>query len=175
MRKSVLAVAVLASLAAAPVPAVASIDTYAAFLYGTNESPAADLDGFGAATLVIDNVANTVSWAFLVLNIDLPLNNAHIHRGAAGVNGPVIVDFSRSLTGSGLFDADLSQVTPTTASGFYVNLHNATYPGGALRGQLQFVGTAALPPVPEPGSYALMLAGLGVLGFMARRGKRGTG
>jgi hypothetical protein len=173
MRKSVLAFAVLASLATAP--AFASIDTYAAFLYGANEFPAADPDGFGAATLTIDNIADTVSWAFLALNIDLPLTGAHIHNGAAGVNGPVIVDFSGSLTGSGLFDVDLSQINPSTAAGFYVNLHNAAYPKGAIRGQLQYVGTASLPPVPEPGSYALLLAGLGVVGWAARRGKRESG
>lgn len=173
MRKSILAFAVFVSMAS--VPAFASVDTYAAFLYGAKEVPAADPDGFGAATLAIDNVAATVSWAFLALNIDLPLSGAHIHNGVAGSNGPVIVNFSGNLTGSGLFDADLRQITPTTASGFYVNLHNVAYPGGAIRGQLQYVGTATLPPVPEPGSYALMLAGLGVVAFVARRGKRSSG
>jgi hypothetical protein len=167
MRKPILATALLAALASAP--ALASIDTYAAFLYGANENQAADADGFGAATLSIDNVADTVSWAFLALNIDLPLTGAHIHRGAASTNGPVIVDFSASLTGSGLFDTDLNQITPATATGFYVNLHNAAYPSGAIRGQLQYVGTVSLPAVPEPGSLALLLAGLGVVGLAARR------
>ena len=170
MRNSVLTLAVFTSMAGAP--ALAAIDTYTAFLYGANEVPvAADPDGFGVATLSIDNIGGSVSWAILALNIVQPLTGAHIHRNVAGVNGPVIVDFNAQLTGSGLFDADLSQITPTTASGFYVNLHNAVYPGGAIRGQLQYVGTAA-PPVPEPGGLALILAGLGVVGFAARRGRR---
>lgn len=41
-------------------------------------------------------------------------------------------------------------------------LSHAVYIGNAL-------STPALAPVPEPESYALMLAGLGVLGFVARR------
>ena len=35
--------------------------------------------------------------------------------------------------------------------------------------QLDNVSVTAVTPVPEPESYALMLAGLGVLGFMGRR------
>jgi hypothetical protein len=43
----------------------------------------------------------------------------------------------------------------------YLNLHTSTYSGGEIRG--------LLVPVPEPETYALMLAGLGVLGWAARR------
>jgi len=166
MRKSFLALAACAALAAAP--ASAAIDSYIAFLYGANEVPAADPDGFGLATLLIDNTANTISWSILALNIDLPLTGAHIHQAPAGSNGGVIVNFAGSLTGSGLFDSDLALINPGSAAGFYVNLHNAIYPGGAIRGQLEYVGTAT-PPIPEPGTTALMLAGLGIVGFLVRR------
>lgn len=46
---------------------------------------------------------------------------------------------------------------------------------GSYRGTLYFnpntldVGSLTAAPVPEPESYAMMLAGLGALGFMARR------
>ena len=47
----------------------------------------------------------------------------------------------------------------------YINIHTpGTYAGGEIRG--------FLAPVPEPETYALMLAGLGALTLLARRRKR---
>ena len=43
----------------------------------------------------------------------------------------------------------------------YLNIHSAAYPGGEIRG--------FLVPVPEPETYALMMAGLGLVGLAARR------
>jgi hypothetical protein len=49
----------------------------------------------------------------------------------------------------------------------YVNVHTALHPGGAIRGQL-----IEVTAVPEPETYAMLLAGLGFLAFMARRRMR---
>lgn len=48
----------------------------------------------------------------------------------------------------------------------YLNIHTSLFPGGEIRGLLS--------PVPEPESYALLLAGLGVLALFTRRTKRET-
>ncbi len=106
----------------------------------------------------------------MALNIDTP-TGAHIHAGAAGTNGPVIVNFNGMLTGMNLMDTDLGSINPGNAGNFYVNLHNGAFPGGAIRGQLQYIGTVTAP-IPEPETYALMLAGLGLVGFMAKRRAR---
>jgi hypothetical protein len=70
-------------------------------------------------------------------------------------------------------------VTENTATNLYFldsNLNDGEQAtrvaGGALNGQFLFNGTTltwTTAPVPEPGSISLMLAGLGALGFMARR------
>jgi hypothetical protein len=141
--RRVLALA-LAALAVAA-PADARIRAFTVALDGQQEVNGSgtpnqgDPDGTGTAVLVIDDATNTIDWTFTVANIALPLTLAHIHQGAAGSNGTVVVDFSAQLQGSGLVDADLASVIANPA-GFYVNLHNSAFPGGALRGQL-----AALP------------------------------
>lgn len=142
MRKLLIGLVVAAALVAAP--AHADINSFVAFLNGTNEvGGLGDPDGFGIATVVIDTVSNTASWSIIANNIVFPLTGAHIHVGAAGFNGAVIVNFSAALSGNSLFDGDLASITTANAANFYVNLHNSLYPGGAIRGQLQFTGSIA--------------------------------
>jgi len=65
---------------------------------------------------------------------------AHIHQGAAGANGPVIVPFSKNPDGSWspapgakLSDAQLAAYK---AGNTYVNVHSPQHKGGEIRGQL---------------------------------------
>jgi hypothetical protein len=52
----------------------------------------------------------------------------------------------------------------------YVNVHTTANPGGAVRGQLVEVSA-----VPEPSTYAMWLAGLGVVGLLFRRKRQMLG
>lgn len=147
-------------------PAQAEVFQFTAVLNGANETNGTgafgvgDLDGTGIATLFIDSVTNTIDWNFAVNNIVLPLMGAHIHTGGASVNGPIVVNFSGQLTGTGLVDTDLASVLANPGN-FYVNLHNADFTSGAIRGQIT--------PVPEPATVGMMLAGLGLVGWRLRR------
>ncbi|HXX82678.1 MAG TPA: CHRD domain-containing protein [Casimicrobiaceae bacterium] len=66
---------------------------------------------------------------------------AHIHEGAAGANGPVIVPFTK--TADNTFAApDGAKLTEAQYAGFkagnlYVNVHSAKNPGGEVRAQLK--------------------------------------
>jgi len=123
------------------VPAQA-ITTLAASLNGANERPTAgDTDGSGFALVIIDPDTGTVRFALFSVNIANP-TSAHIHRGTSDVAGPVVVNFNPSFSNgiaSGTITtgniALLNEII-ATPGGFYVNLHNADFPGGAIRGQL---------------------------------------
>ncbi len=135
-----------------PARAEAALIQFVVPLSGANEFPAGsgDPDGSGTANLTIDNVALTVSWNITVNNIQLPIFLDHIHSGAAGVNGPVVVDFSAELVGGPIADPDLAAVLANPA-GFYVNVHTNEFPAGAIRGQIA---------APEPATGLLLGTGL---------------
>ena len=145
----------VSGLHAAPILFVVPMD-------GQQEVPGpGDPDGTGTAFLTIDPDALTIDWNILVNNIDFPLTGAHIHQAPAGVAGPIVVDFNSQLTGAGLGDADLAAVVADPAS-YYVNVHNALFPAGAIRGQLG-------APIPVPSALGLVVFGLVSLRLSRRR------
>lgn len=113
-------------------------------LSGANEVPPADPDGTGTAR--VNAAGSLVCWAVTWSNIATP-TRGHIHQGPAGVTGPIVVPFFEAPNGlpstldsvdgctSGV-DPALVQAIRAGPSAFYVNVHNAEFPGGAMRGQL---------------------------------------
>ena len=133
---------------------------------GAAETPAGDPDGSGTATITIDTATREVCWDITVTGI-LPSTASHIHVGAAGVSGDVVVPldtngFDGTTTGCFTVDAatDLAAILANPA-GYYVNIHTADFPAGALRGQLATVPNTALPR--PSGSPLLPVVVLGVL------------
>lgn len=70
----------------------------------------------------------------------------HIHQGAAGVNGPVVVTLfsgpnsDRRIKDKGTTSAPINGAIAdaicASPQNHYVNYHTTVYPGGAIRGQL---------------------------------------
>ena len=116
--------------------------TYAASLTGAAEVPGpGDPDGSGSVEIsIVDEVVDQVCYEMTAGGI-APATAAHIHRGAAGESGPPVVTLEAPTTGevSGCTSASdaLIDAIKTNPSGYYVNVHNAEYPAGAIRGQLR--------------------------------------
>jgi CHRD domain len=140
---------------------------FVAQLTGTAElAPAGDLDGIGAASVTFDivNPADAATgaqacWDLTYSNILTPPILAHIHQGAAGTNGPIVVPFvpftdlgASSATDCTALAPALATQIMTTPENFYVNVHTTDFSLGAIRGQLSAgpvpAGEAHMLPVP---------------------------
>lgn len=138
-------------------------EEFLATLTGANEVPALPAPTTATGTSVFAVVQDT----FLIYRVDVAGINsptlAHIHDGAAGVAGPIVVDLYLGPTRGaaysgplGLAQLRVSQLTKLPSSygatpqdrlnellarmragNLYVNVHSTTYPGGEIRGQIQ--------------------------------------
>jgi hypothetical protein len=111
-------------------------------LRGANEVPPADPDGSGTAGVRMRQGNSEVCFTIAVRDILLPATGAHIHKAPEGQNGDVVIPFTApglSGTSSGCVSANtnLIQDILDNPDGYYVNVHNVQYPGGAVRGQLE--------------------------------------
>lgn len=161
-------------------PSFQTVELMANLRGGAEEVPdPGDPDGTGMATVTLDTATNQITYNINVSNLTLPAAAAHIHEGAQGVAGPVVVPFDAPgadgvASGSVAVDAALIQRIQQNPAGFYVNVHTSDFPGGAARGQLAAAaggtsapaGDAAPTALPATGASSdptLLLAGLALL------------
>jgi CHRD domain len=107
-----------------------------ATLTGKAEVPKGDPDGRGTAEVKING--RSVCWEIKASRVT-KLLAAHIHKGRAGVAGPIVVPFGNTFKAKGCVTAParFAAAIKSNPGAYYVNVHNAKYPGGALRGQLR--------------------------------------
>jgi hypothetical protein len=112
-----------------------------ATLIGAAERPEpGDQDGVGSAAIMIDPAQGTVCYALHVANIE-PAIAAHIHQGGTDTAGPIVVHLNPPTDGNASactegVEPDLLTRIMQDPRAFYVNVHNAEFPDGAVRGQL---------------------------------------
>jgi hypothetical protein len=120
-------------------------DLFEADLTGAEEKPGpGDPDGSGKATIGVDERNKRVCFELEASGIGAP-DNAHIHEGAAGVAGDIVVTLVPPSGSSAPFkssdcvaaEADLLAKIKAGPQNFYVNIHNAEFAAGAIRGQLK--------------------------------------
>jgi CHRD domain len=97
--------------------------------------------GTGTAHLLLDPEQQTICYVIIVERIKLPATAAYIHRGAAGINGPIVVNLrppnaAGLSTGCTHVPRELIVAIMQHSVDYYVNVHNKPHPKGAVRGQL---------------------------------------
>ena len=115
-----------------------------AWLIGSDEAPTTgDPDGHGAADFRIKG--NRVCFRIIAEDIS-QVQAAHIHKAPVGQAGDIVVDlFSFKgknqtvpprISGCAKTTAKIAKDIAKNPDDYYVNVHNADFPGGALRGQI---------------------------------------
>jgi hypothetical protein len=109
-------------------------------LSGKAETPPGAPRGSGVAVVALHGRSLRICWRFAHLHGFNAATYSHIHRGAPGIAGPIVVALS---TGPELRHRGCVRSTAATfkaierdPSGYYVNIHSTHYPGGAVRAQL---------------------------------------
>jgi hypothetical protein len=102
---------------------------------------AGDLDGYGVFAGATQE--GRLCYALAVGAIANP-SAAHIHQAKRGKNGPIVITLTHPTTGNpgsssacATPDAALLAAIRKHPNRFYVNVHNADFPNGAIRGQLR--------------------------------------
>ena len=171
-------------LACAGLLATAAAPLRADFMSTAVLTPGADgaSNSSGSGTVMVDynSASGTFSYTLSWMNLTGEATMAHIHIGAPGVSGPIVIPFfmsnmpatdtmSGTLTSADVVQgaspgistiADVAQAIQNGDA--YVNIHTAEYPAGELRGQL------AETPEPATAGLALLAAAMAA-GILIRR------
>jgi hypothetical protein len=146
-------VAALLGLVPVMASAQATTSTWRANLTGANEVPPVTTDATGTFTATLDEAAGTLTWTLSATGLQ-NITAAHLHTGAAGANGGVVMPLfappggqvtnilnisntSRQSDLSGSLAGNFAGfVTQLKAGTIYVNVHTTQNPGGAIRAQV---------------------------------------
>ena len=168
MFRSIRVAAVAVAVLAAASTRVQAQTSFTAFLNGAQEAPTPSVTpAFGNGTLLLNAARTQITINLRFSGLLAPITVAHIHNGAFGIGGPVILDILRliettpDMRSGTIMNVTTEQANVLLAGNGYFNVHTTAFPGGEIRGQINVV--------PEPSTYLLMATGLGGLVFFARR------
>jgi hypothetical protein len=129
------AVLLAAACAQTSVPARSGANV---ILSGTQEVPPVNTAATGSGTITV-LMDRSVTGS--VMTSGVAGTAAHIHQGAPGQNGPVIIPLTKTADNVWSVPAGIrlndTQYEAFKLGNLYVNLHSAANPGGELRGQLK--------------------------------------
>lgn len=169
---------------------------YRATMSGPAEATPNPSPGYGVATIIIDDVALTMSMSVPFFDLLGNTTAAHIHcctadplTGSAGVATatPSFPGFPSGVT-TGLYEQTFSLTDAATFNATYIAANGGTVEGArtsllaGLAGNEAYLnihssvypggeirGFLVAAPIPEPATYAMLAMGLLAVGFMARK------
>ena len=127
-----------ALLALIPAAVLAAPATLGAALSGAAASKGGDPDGSGGFKVTLDPETHDFCYTLWGVKIGKP-TAAHLHAGATGADGAAVV--ALDITGKSdeqciAIAKDKAQALIDNPAGFYLDIHTADFPDGAIRGQL---------------------------------------
>jgi hypothetical protein len=135
VRTSIVAAATILAATAFGLPAASAEPAIP--LNGEQEASAADPDGHGFFSYTLEGT--TFCWTLSWKNIETA-TAAHIHKAPREVAGPIVIPLSVAAnpgSGCSTISAELAAGISADPKAYYVNVHNAPFPAGAIRGQLK--------------------------------------
>lgn len=130
--------AALAAAATLASPALAKPVTLTATLTGAAQTGGGDADGTGGFKADADDDSGDFCFTLWAEKTTKP-TMSHVHIGAAGADGKPVATLE--ITGKDsdsciAMEPSLIKEIVANPAGYYVNVHTADFPNGAIRGQL---------------------------------------
>lgn len=145
---------------------------FSARLNGAQSVPTVATNAVGVASFTLNSTRDTACFNISVNGLSGAITAVHLHEGAAGNVGPVLVNLSTFIQGNrvlgSIFGADLSPaILEAMLDGeVYLNVHTAANPAGEIRGQVKlekdFAFRASLDPNQQTHSVTSAALGSGV-------------
>jgi hypothetical protein len=153
------------TLAASTATAASTAPGFTASLSGAQETPPNSSAATGTGTVTVDPA--TKAFTANVFTTGIAGTAAHIHDGAPGVAGPIIIPLAQTAPGSGTWTASGTltdaQLALLNAGNYYFNVHSAAFPNGEIRGQIVPSFTASLSGAQETPPNSSTATGAGIV------------
>jgi len=135
---------------------------FTARLDASQEGPTDTSHGVGTGSFGISPGRDTINYSITLYGLTGPTIAHHFHIAPPGVGGPVVraitagADTAETVTGNWTATDATQPLTLAYAESLfvgkmYVNFHTSLYPGGEIRGQLQYGSDVVASVSPAPG------------------------
>ncbi|MDQ3101011.1 MAG: CHRD domain-containing protein, partial [Bacteroidota bacterium] len=114
---------------------------FVADMSGMQEVPMVMTDGRGLATFLLAKHNGKLTYRVVVNGLSGPITGAHLHMGAMGEVGDIVLDLGDGIMGNTIMgETDPTDILEALMDGdLYINVHTAMHPGGEIRGQVMMV------------------------------------